>query len=496
MTLLATSSTSNWLSALGRMFRAGPPGLRTVYEDRASMYSLWDAYYHNTVYERLGDGGQRDYINDLLGNAAAADLAGLYNPVAEVCDLYQHVFGGAFRPSDAKAEEDSETDIRAVPGKGANATALLPALDAIWQWSNLNTSKQLLQRIAPTHGNVGLRIVAEDHPDPARRRVYLKPEHPRIIRDVETDARGNVTAIELEWDYTYGLGDDQEVVTIREVMTKAEIATYRVDVSGRLVAYDLAKRTDGGPGASYPNRLGVVPYVLLAHQPSGELWGLNAFYRARPAIDRLNALITHINVQIHRTVRAKWFVAASGPAPVEFDLSDMTIAYTDTRGGTTPPVIEPMIAPLDIQSAIAEAQFLVSLIEDKLPELKAIGGRYLAGQSGETVAQLRLPAEYRLQLARPNYEDALVRAQQIALSWGILLDLWNLGTGMGSKDAADAAYRSGLEDHRFNERAFLPPVGAQAMPQAPQAAMPIVAAATPVEERQGTPETVEEDEEA
>jgi hypothetical protein len=485
--MTTATATSNWIAALGRMMRAGPPGLRTVHADRVALYALWDGYYHNTVYERLTDGGQRDHINEILGNAAAADIAGLYNPVAEVVDLYQHIFGGAFRPSDAPAAEDGPTDIRAIPGRAARSPALLPALDAIWQWSNINVTKQILQRTAAASGNVGLRIVAEAHPDPARRRVYLKPEHPRIIRDAELDARGNVTDIELEWDLALGLGDDQEVITIRERMTKAEIRTYRV-AGGALVPYDLARRVDGGPGARYPNALGVVPYVLLAHQQSGEQWGLNAFYRARAAIDRLNALITHINIQVHRTVRVKWFIAASGAAPTEVDLSDMTVAYTDTSRGGSPPVVEPMVAPLNLADAISEARFLVELIEDKLPELKAVAGRYLSGQSGETVAQLRAPAEYRLGLARPNYEDALIRAQQIALSWGILLDLWDLGTGRGSREAADRAYRGGMEDHRLSDRPLLPPVSGAGAVQAVPPRTEAPPATPPVEQQQGTPE--------
>ena len=482
MTIPVTSS-SNWIAALGRMYRAGPPGLRTAHAERVALYSLWDAYYHNTVYERLTAGGQREFINDELGNAAAADLAGLYNPVAEVVDLYQHTLGGAFRPGDTDPAEDGPTDIRAVPGRLARP-ALMPALDAIWQWSNLTIIKQPMQRFAAGLGNVGIRIVA----DATRGRVYLKAEHPRVIRDVETDARGNVTAAELEYDVAYGLGDDQEVVTVREVLTKDEFRTYRVNGSV-LTPYDVQRRQDGGPGARWPNALGVVPYVLLAHQPSGELWGLNAFYRARAPIDRLNALMTHINVQVHRTVKAKWFVAAAGEAPADFDLGDLSIAYTDTSGGGPPPVVQPMVAPLNLADAIAQARLLIEVIEDKLPELKAIAGRYLSGQSGETIAQLRLPAAQRIAWARPNYEDALIRAQQIALSWGVILGLWDLGTGTGSREAADRAYQGGLEDHRLNERPYLPP--AEGMDPAP--ARPVTAPPPAAEAVEAQP--AEEDEE-
>lgn len=386
-------------------------------------------------------GGQREHINATLGNASAADLAGLYNPVGAAVDLYLNVFGGAFG-RDIQVE--------------ASNPAMVAALDQIWKWSNMTIEKQPLCRLAAMHGTVGLRIVAR--PD----RVYLKVEHPRIIRDKEEDDRGNVTAIQLEYDVTTGLAEAAKTITIREELTKAEIRTYRMqgDIA---TPYDLQAMQDGGPLSAYPNALGVVPYVVLRHEHIGEAWGRNAFYRARTPLDRLNALISHIHTQIHRHVRAKWLVAAGGDPPTEFDLTDMTIAYVNTRGGSSAPVIQPMIAPLNLADAIAEARLAIELIEDLLPELKATQGKFLSGQSGETIAMLRKPAEDRILLARSNYEDALIRAQQIAASWGVLYGLWDLGTGTQSREAADSAYRSGAEDHAFVTRpVFYDPMTATA----------------------------------
>jgi hypothetical protein len=433
----------NWLQAVGRLLRSDRAYTSYAWQDRQYAYQLYDAYVNNSVYETLVNGGQREEINRALGNASAADLAGLYNPTAAVVDLYLHVFSGAFGD-----------EIKALP-LGKAGQPLISAIEQIWQWSNLTIEKQPLCRLAATHGCVGLRIVAKNDPDPPRRRVYIKPEHPRVIRDVDLDDRGNVEAIQLEYDVTTGLAEEAQTITIREEMDKEEIRTWRL-LAGQLVPFDLTTMEANGPLSAYENALGVVPYVLLRHDHIGETWGRNAFYRALSPINRLNSLMSHIDVQIHRHVKVKWFIAASGSPPTEIDLTDMTVAYVDTKNNTgPPPVMLPMIANLDLAGAIAQARMQQEQIEDMLPELKATQGQFLANQSGETISELRKPAEDKLALARGNYEDAVVRADQIAISWGVLMSLWNVGTGMGSREAADAAFRRGFEDHRFNVRPLL-----------------------------------------
>lgn len=431
----------NWLTAVANLLRRDRRPTSDLYSDRYYSYLLWDGYYHNTVFSELSQGGQRGNINALLGNMAAADLAGIYNPVDRVVDLYGHVFGGQFG-----------TDIRIEGG----TAALEQAIGQIWQWSGINVTKQALCRLAANHGNVGLRIVARNHERKEQRRVYIKPEHPRIIRDVQLDDRGNVKRVLLEYEYSYGgLGDSRKTITIRELMTQERFQTWRVEGS-QLIPFDMATLRDNGAGWELENTLGVAPYVLLAHSPGDGDWGYNAYYRAAEPINVLNALATHIHVQVHQHVRAKWIIAANGEKPVEFDFGGQTIVYVDTRNGGTPPHVQAMVANLSIADAIEQTREVTSAIEDKLPELKATGGKFLSGQSGETVAELRKPAEDKLGLARINYEDALTRAQKLALSWGVLLDMWELGTGTGTLEAAEQAYSSGAEDHTFNSRPLLP----------------------------------------
>lgn len=444
---------STWLQALGWQVAAGAPQTGWTWDARRAAYARWDAYVDNTIYLPQAAGGFREAINATLGNAAAADLAGLYLPFAAVTELYLHVFGGRFRAPTDDAAEDTPTDIRL----SSPHAATLAALAQIVAWSNLTIERQPLCRLAATHGTVGLRIVARDDPAPARRRVYVTPDHPRTIRDVALDDRGNVTAAELEYDVTRGVGEAAETITVRETLDKAQLATSRV-AHGRLVPLDLAAwraGRDTGPNVAIPNALGVVPYVLLRHEYDGGMWGRNAFHRACAPADRLNALLTHLDVQIHDHVRATWLVAANGAAPAEFDFSGRKVLYVNIAGGAAPPAIEALIAKLDLPGARQQAELHLSLIEDALPELKATAGKYLSGQSGETIAQLRKPAEDKLQLARTNYEDALTRSLEIALSWGVLLGCWDLGTGTGTRAAADAAYQRGFAAFTFNDRPLL-----------------------------------------
>jgi hypothetical protein len=446
----------SYLDRLGAWMRQQPLGgtAGSAWLERRSAFARADAYARNTVYAATDDGGYRDDVNRTLGNARAADLAGLYNPVAAVIGLYQHVFGGTFG-----------TDVRVVPGRTGHPS-LPQFLADIWQWSNMTIERQPLCQFPATYGTAGLRIVA----DARRQRVYLKVEHPAIIRDVEMDDRGNVIGIELEYDDTRGLGDAQETITIREVLTRETFTTYRVSAGATLTPYDPVTRQDNAPGAQQVNPFGVVPYVLVRHGYSGDAFGAPPYTRALPAIDRLNALLSHIDVQVHQHVRASWMVAASGAKPEEFDMSGRLIIYFNTAGGTSPPVFQSLLTDLSIADATAQARFQLSLIEDLLPELKAIAGTYLAGQSGETVAELRKPAEDAVLLARANYEDALIRAQQIALSYGVWLGIFDLGTGAGP-DAADRAYHEGLEDHTFVARPGLTTASPQSQP-APGSATP------------------------
>lgn len=398
-----------------------------AWHDRKSQYEVYDLYYHNAIYARYADGGLRDQINRALGHQSAQDIEGFYNPIADVVDVYAHVLNGAFG-----------RDIVLDPA--ASNMALMPHLTQLWQWSNMSIFQQLLCRWTPLHGTAGIRVVA----DPLRRRVHQQVEHPSIIRDVEQDNRGYVTDIELEYADTSGISDDQQTVTIRERQTKDRIRTWYVEQGGYLT-----------PRSDDENTVGFVSYVLVPHIITGTPFGLNAFYRITTALNYLNSLIAHRDLLIHDHLNAPLVVAVDGEPPKEYPMGDgRMVWHINMRNQSGQPLLKYAVPDLDLPGTQAAIEQQVQFIEDRLPELKATLGKFVSGQSGETIAELRKPAEDRLKRARENYEDALCRSQQMALSWGIVLGLWDVGTGMGTRAAADAAYRRGLLDHRFADRPF------------------------------------------
>ncbi len=425
-----------------------------AWQERASNYDRWRAYYDNSVYHRTADGGYKDEINEDAGAARTDALYGAYNPVAAVVDLYQHVFAGEFG-KDITAE---------------NAPHLVDSLERIWKWSNLNIEKQVICEDAALFGCVGLRIVVRDHEDERKKRVYIRANHPATIRDIVLDERGNCEIVEVEYTHRLGIAEEAEDITIRERLTAQTLYSWRVS-SGTPIPFDLfameeaaaagatvkqqIQAGDTGERSAYDNPIGVTPYVLLRHDYDGTTWGRNAFAGALTPIDRLNALYADIGRNVHKHLKTPLLLAASGAAPKEFDFGDDVIIYVDTsKGGNSGnPYAKDLIISLDFAGALAIVVDLRQQIEDRMPELKAVGGRFLAGQSGETIAELRKPAIDALTRARVQYEDALVRACQIALTGMAVLSLApEIGNSI---ESADDAFWEGRLDFTFNDRPFL-----------------------------------------
>jgi hypothetical protein len=444
----------------------------TNLDERRGLYEyLWNCYA-NQQYDRARFKGSLDYVNETLGEAAAGDLAGLFNPVeriveTNVSNIFNGAFGDEIRINPFIGSEEN-------PQRRTVNPAIIAPLHQIFGWSNLTIENKTLTRYGAIFGTCGIRVVARvgrDYPNDRleERRVYLQFEHPGQIIGQLTDARGNVTQSLTENQRREGdlSAQDGEAnvteYTVRTLATKTEFATFRKQQGGwfgggDFVPFDEISGQENGRFARYPNALGVCPYVVAHHRRIGGLWGAWAFYGQMRKIDILNALVAHINRQIFRHVNATYLISGTGPAPKEIDFSGGSYLYHRRRGDDSKGIdFQALVTNLKLDDAITHAKFLLSEIRDALPELKATDGEYLSNQSGETVAQLRLPAEQKILEARTLYEDGLIRALKIALSYGILLGLWNRELRVSPDRAgAELAFRRGQLDFQFNTRPALP----------------------------------------
>lgn len=423
-------------------------------ETRRIMYKLWWAYFDNTIYMSGEDGGYRQLINEYLGSARIGNLSAIFNPVDRAIRAYEYVFDGNFGD---EIYIDSKVDKKTPVNK-----AIIEPIENIWKWSNINQWKsQMLIRTAAL-GSCGLRINYRPSLQSENKRIYFTIEHPSLVREVETDERGNLTQLILEYTKVegdfYSEDNPRQTHHYIEYMSRDEFWMVR---DGKWWNFKL-NNNEGGEvetkaEATVPNPLGIVPYVIITLQNVGSPFGVPCFYGNERKIDHLNALAAHINQQIRRHVTATWLLEAGGPPPEKIPLGDMTIWYVQKELGMNSSAnITPLVANLALDSAIMQQSKLQEEIANAMPELKATDGEFLSHQSGGTVAQLRLPAEQRILSARTSIEEAFIKAQKIALSMGVLYSMWDVGTGMGSRKAADDAYAQGLEDHRFVKRPALP----------------------------------------
>lgn len=420
-------------------------------DTRRILYKLWWAYYKNNIYKSIDEGGYRKFINDRLGpDAKVGGLTGLYNPVERAADTYQYVFDGRFG-NEIKIDPKLDDDKTPVNKK------ILEPIEQIWKWSNMTEEVELLDRYTPVLGSCGLRVVMENNPAVNNRRVYLSVEHPNVIRDVETDARGNITQLVIEYDRLEGSmreEDPQEWHSYVEYMSKDVFWMQR---DGDWWNMNTNSAVDTREEAEVTNLAGFVPYVIVRHRNVGSTFGVPCFYGQEEKIDHINALATHLAHQVHRHVTATWLLEAGGPPPNFVELGDMNIVYIQRElGQTNAARLEAMVANLNLEQAGGLIDRLQTQLSNSMPELTATDGEFLSHQSGGTVAHLRTPAEQRLTKGRASYESAVVKAQKMALSLGIIYGLWDVGTGMGSRRAADEAFDTGKLDHRFNKRALFP----------------------------------------
>lgn len=415
-----------------------------VWQHRQDEYRQWELMYANQLYRQAKAGGMLEtIIRDVIcpgyqvSEESAGSIVNHFNPIPGIVDAYQNVLRGQWgvdlRPADLVGKR--QTNPKLVGSKDMPGP-----LDMLWARSNLDTSKELLQQMAANLGTVGLRVAAISDPDPRKCRVYLQLDHPGRIVDFETDARGNCLAVQLEYQALVGSAKDSHEVTVQELLTKES----------------FMRQVDGKVEIDQENELGVCPYVILRHRDDGTPWGKPAHYSSVETIHAINWLITNHAESVYDHMYPTWFATASGNAPETIKIGKKSVSYVKTDPGSVNPTLDPLVPTLNQQAVTDFIAARKAEIKERQPEMILAGIEALANQSGETIARLLTPVEDRIRRARSMYEDALTRALQIGLSWGVMLNQWDLGTGMGSVEAADRAFQDGLEDFAFADRPALP----------------------------------------
>jgi len=412
------------------------------FEARKLRYQIYWAFYENNAYRDLhtwakafrADYGLYRYIRNI------------YNPAYRIGEFWRsHLLAGPLDPEAGDGEQ--------IPSSLPIVTdneALRIAIANTWRSSNWAFLKDTLSLWGSILGDAFIQI----NDDPIRQKVYMTLRHPGTIKDVTFDDWHNIKGYVIEevWANQDGFGKPQ-IYTEKATryMDSVLYETY-LDNKPFLSGYD----ENGTPSYSWLVPYGFIPMVAIQHNNVGLDFGWSEIHPAIPKIREVDDVTSKLNDQIRKMVDAPWFLSG-------VKKGDQEAVETKSQGGTTDnpesgrqkiptfygptgSSVTPMVADLDIGATSEHINTLLKDIEKDYPEL-TLDLRQSSGEiSGRALRIHRQPVEDKVEMRRVNYDDAIIKAQQMAVAIGG----WRGYKGYEGFNLD--SYAKGDLDHRIGKR--------------------------------------------
>lgn len=420
------------------------------WEARKLRYALYWAFFENTAYRNI-QSWARTYKRDF---GLYRYIRHIYNPTYRLGVFWQtHLWGGQLDPEAG----DGQGEPSALPiqvGETADEERLRAAIAQLWVNSNWSVKKDVLTLQGSMKGDIGLEVVD----DPLREKVYLRIVQPDVVKSVNLDDFGHVKGyvFELERDDPERPGRD--VTYTEEVTRDGDLVVYRTYRNNSL--YDWTD-TDDGRGAEWDVPYGFVPFVMLQHNDVGLDWGWSELHAGRGKFGEADDLASKLSDQVRKSVDSPWLfsgVDKPGSTPRTTSRDNETYQATSSAADRPQPGREevpalygpaeakatPLVAPLDVSATVEYIQSLLEEIERDFPELRADIYTASGDASGRALRVARQQAESKVRMRREGYDQALVRAQQMAVAIGGMRGYFE-GYNLES-------YEAGALDHSIGKR--------------------------------------------
>ncbi len=382
-------------------------------EARKARYELFWSMYENTAYRDLLHIWSKRYKADY---GLYRYIRGVYNPTYRLGEFWKsHLIGGALDPTAG----DGKSVPSALPIVTDNER-LRPTIAQLWKWSNWQVNKDVLSLYGAILGDAIIMIVD----DPERQKVYLDVVHPGLISDITLDRWGNVKGYILEEQRI--LPDTNKLVMYKEVATR----------DGQNVHYqtfaDDAPFVWNGQSDEWDVAYGFVPMVAIQHNNTGFNWGWSELHTGRHKFQEVDDLGSKLNDYIRRAVDAPWlFAGIENPANKKDGSNPRTTRTSDSATNKQagreemPALYGPvnssamaLVSGLNVANASAQIQTIIQELERDYPELNINLFNATGDISGRALRVHREPVEDKVKQRRANYDDGIVRAQQMAIAIG------------------------------------------------------------------------------
>jgi hypothetical protein len=417
------------------------------WDARKLRYSLNWAMYENTAYDSV-----HTWATSYKSQLGLYEFTrGIYNPSFRLGEFWRsHLLAG---PLDMDAGDGIEKP-SALPIVTTDSN-LRKAIGQAWAWSQWQRKKDIFGIWTPVLGD-GILQVVDDLP---KGRVYIKVVHPSKLKELVQDEFGNVKG----YTYQYNLDDPRagksgEVLYTEIAYRDGEKVVYETYLGEQPYAY--------GPNpAKWEIKYGFVPMVFLKHNDVGLDFGWSVLHPGLPKFRETDDQASKLNDQVRRMVEGAWLMAGVTP-PKKKVVSTSSNTQTDEEKQENPQAAREemklfyatdanakahtLVGDLDIAATAENIQNLIKELERDFPELRLDLANAGGDISGKALRLNRSPAESRVLLSRPNYDDAIVRAHQMAIA------IAGYRRYKGFEAFGLDSFAAGKLDHQIGDRPVFP----------------------------------------
>lgn len=405
------------------------------WDARRLRYELYWAFYENTAYRNVHSWATTYRQQQSLYKY----IRGIYNPAYRLGEFWKaHLWGGRLDP----AAGDGKTKPSALPIETDNEKLREP-ISTLWKWSNWQINKQ----IVTLHGSVLGDVVMQVVDDVERKKVYIQPVHPGLLKSVEVDAWGNVKGYEIE-ETREDPNAPGRAATYKETAERdGESVVYRTFLNGVPYAWM-------GELSEWSEPYGFIPMVLVQHNNVGLDFGWSELHSGRGKFQEADDLASKLSDQVRKNVDAAWLFSgiekprnaprAGGGTAASIENPSPGREETPVIYAPTGAQAQPLVTQLDIGATAQYIGSILAEIERDYPELQM--DIWAAGKetSGRALRVARQRVTTKVEERRANYDDCLVRVQQMAISIGGYRNYEGFaGFGLDSYERGDLAHSIG-----------------------------------------------------
>lgn len=406
-------------------------------EDPIALYRTLRYYYHSTdLYDSLAAVARAN-------NEWAPAMKGLRNPAHRVVEFYvAHLWPDEFKLVTPQRD-----------GEATDAATLQGLVERVWQWSNWDARRRLAARWFANLGDLFIKVVSV----PAGPKVYFQLIDPEHVIDFETDERGFLTYLHIEVARVVRTGQDSKEVVHTEIWDKSDDTFRRWERDRHLAVEQLGTPAEERPLSYFG--IDFIPVVHAMFQDVGNPRGAAAFTHALDKIDEANMQATRLHQMLYRHNDATWALQANGMDATGRPLPPPNITGSDGRKADSGTVtvgdtkfvrlpgmatLVPLVPDINYADALAVLNAQLQELEQDLPELAFHRVREKGDISGRAARIMMTDAIDKILEARGNAMQALVRADQMALTMGKAIGIQDFGA-LGEFD-------DGSLDHHFEPR--------------------------------------------